>query len=123
MPDPESILSADPRASWAAHAIGVSEAIERVLRSGKYILGPEVKTFEREWAAYVGCAFSIGVANKTDTLELTLRTAGISAGDVVVTAANTVTATAAAIERTGASLALADIDPASFTLSPAALAE
>ena len=123
MPDPESILSADPRASWAAHAIGVSEAIERVLRSGKYILGPEVEAFEREWAAYVGCAFSIGVASGTDALELALRAAGISAGDVVVTAANTVTATAAAIERTGASLALADIDPASFTLSPAALAE
>ncbi len=117
------ILPADPRASWLAHADAISAAIERALQSGRYILGPEVEAFEREWAAYVGCGFCVGVANGTDALELALRGAGIGDGDVVVTAANTVTATIAAIQRAGATVALADIDPATFTLSVPALAD
>jgi dTDP-4-amino-4,6-dideoxygalactose transaminase len=122
MNDAPKILAADPHASWRAHAPAIDAAIRRVLESGRYILGPEVDAFEREWAAWLGTGFAIGVANGTDAIELALRGAGVAAGDVVVTVANTVTATIAAIERAGARVALVDIDPATMTLDVAALA-
>ncbi|MGH8016768.1 MAG: DegT/DnrJ/EryC1/StrS family aminotransferase [Opitutaceae bacterium] len=121
--EPSLILPADPRASWLAHGEAIAAAIDRVRESGRYILGPEVEAFEREWAAYAGCGFCVGVANGTDALELALRAAGVGAGDVVLTAANTVTATIAAIDRVGATIALGDIDPANFTLSVPALTD
>jgi dTDP-4-amino-4,6-dideoxygalactose transaminase len=88
-----------------------------VLASGRYILGPEVEAFEREWAAYLRVGYAVGVANGTDALELALRAAGVGEGDYVVTAANTVTATVTAIERAGARVALADVEPDRFTLA------
>ena len=117
------ILAADPRAEYLAHKAEIDAAVTRALESGRYILGDEVATFETEWAAYVGAAHAIGVGNGTDAIELALRSLGIGAGDVVVTTSNTAVATVAAIELTGASALLVDVDDATLTLAPDRLKE
>jgi len=93
-------------------------ATERVLRSGWWILGPEVAAFEREWAEWSGNERSVGVANGMDALEIGLRALGIGPGDEVVTTPMTAFATVLAILRTGAEPVLADIDPDTAILDP-----
>ncbi|ASU40567.1 pyridoxal-5'-phosphate-dependent protein [Herbaspirillum sp. meg3] len=85
-------------------------AVERVLRSGWYILGKEVKDFEAAWANCCGVAEAVGVANGMDAIEIGLRTLGIGAGDEVITTPMTAFATVLAIFRVGAQPVLADID-------------
>src|ERR671919_82086 len=75
----------------------MSEAIDRVARSGRYILGPEVEAFEREFAAYVGVDHCVGVANGTDALTIALRAVGVRPGDDVVLPSFTFYATAEAV--------------------------
>jgi dTDP-4-amino-4,6-dideoxygalactose transaminase len=116
------LLPADPKAGFLAHAAEIRAAIERVLTSGHYILGPEVEGFEKEFSAYQDGGYTIGVANGTEALELALRAAGVVPGDLVATVANTVTATASAIQQIGAVPVFVEIDPATMTMSPAALA-
>ena len=115
------LLTADPKTGFLAHAEEIRDAIERVLASGHYILGPEVEAFEEEWAAYLGGGYTSGVANGTEAIELALRAVGVQRGDLVATVANTVSATAAAIEQIGAKLAFVEIDPATMTMSAGAL--
>lgn len=121
MPPPE-IFAADPRAGYLAAAPEIDAAIRRVLASGRYILGPEGEGFEREFAAYLGTAGAVGVANGTDALELALRALGVGPGDRVATVANSVSATAAAITALGAEPVFLEIEPATMLLDPAALA-
>jgi len=116
------LLPADPKASFLAHAGEIRAAIESVLASGHYILGPEVEGFEMEFSAYQDGGYTIGVANGTEALELALRAAGVMPGDFVATVANTVTATASAIQQIGAVPVFVEIDPATMTMSPVALA-
>ncbi|MFT3870985.1 MAG: DegT/DnrJ/EryC1/StrS family aminotransferase [Nibricoccus sp.] len=115
------LLPADPKANFLAHADEIRMAIERVLSSGHYILGPEVEAFEKEFSVYQGGGYTVGVANGTEAIELALRALGVKAGDAVATVANTVTATVSAIEQIGAKPIFVEIDPASMTMSPAAL--
>lgn len=115
-------LPADPKAGYRAAEAEIDEAIRRVMHSGHYILGPETEAFEREFAAWLGAAGAVGVANGTDALELALRAAGIGAGDKVVTVANTVSATAAAIVATGATPLYVEIEPGTMLMDAAALA-
>lgn len=115
-------LSADPHAGYLAVATQIDEAIARVMHSGRYILGPETVAFEQEFAAYLGVKGCVGVANGTDALELALRAIGVGVGDKVVTVANTVTATVAAIHATGASPVFVEIDPGTMLMDVAALA-
>ncbi len=77
-------------------------ACRRVLSSGRYILGPEVEAFEREFAAYCGAQHCVGVSSGLDALELILRGYGIGAGDEVIVPANTFIASWLAVSRTGA---------------------
>ena len=121
MTPPRAIQTSDPGASYRAAAADIQEAIRRVLEGGRYILGPEVEAFEREFAAYLGAAHGVGVANGTDAVELALRAAGVTAGCSVLTVANTATATAAAIELAGARAVFVDIDPRTMTMDPDAL--
>lgn len=116
------LLTADPRAGFLAHEGEIRAAIDRVLASGHYILGPEVEAFEREFAAYQGGGDAIGVANGTEAIELALRAVGVRPGDAVATVANTVSATAAAIEQIGARAVFVEIDDATMTMSADALA-
>lgn len=108
----------DARREFDAHADEYLEAAERVLRSGRYILGPEVEAFERESAVYLGTKHAVGCASGTDALWLALRAAGIGPGDGVVTTAMTFFATAGAILNVGATPVLCDIDPETFNIDP-----
>lgn len=116
------IPQADPLAGYLAAKAEIDAAIAGVLASGRYILGEAVAGFERGFAGYCGVAEAVGVSSGTDAIALALRALGIGSGDGVVTVAHTAVATVAAIEMTGATPVLVDIDPATYTLDPAALA-
>ncbi len=98
----------------------IAAATQRVLRSGRFILGPEVEAFEQAFARYHGVAEAVAVANGTDAIELALRAAGIGAGDEVITVSHTAVATVCAVERCGARPVLVDVDPVTCTMDPAA---
>jgi dTDP-4-amino-4,6-dideoxygalactose transaminase len=95
----------------------VRAAIARVLDSERYILGPEVEGFEREFAAYCGCSHAVGVANGTDAITIALRALGVGPGDEVVVPSFTFYASAEAIPPTGASPVFCDIDPDTYCLT------
>lgn len=115
---PAPILPADPGAAYRAHRAEIDEAVRRVLESGWYILGREVEAFEAEFAAALGAGECVGVANGTDALLLSLRALGIGPGDAVFTVSHTAVATVAAIELSGATPVLVDVDPGSYTMCP-----
>lgn len=115
------ILPADPKAGFLAAEAEIAAAVRRVLHSGHYIHGPEHEAFEREFAAYLGVGGAAGVANGTDAIELALRAAGVGAGDDVLTVANTVTATVAAVTAVGARPVFADIEADTMLLDAAAV--
>jgi dTDP-4-amino-4,6-dideoxygalactose transaminase len=117
-----AVPQSSPGRDYQLHQEEIDAAIRRALDSGWYILGSEVREFEAEFAAFLGLRDSVGVANGTDALELALRGIGIGPGDAVYTVSHTAVATVAAIERTGAIAVLVDIDPATYTLDPMALA-
>ena len=84
-------------------------AFERVLDSGRYILGPEVLAFEQEFAAYCQTKYSSGISNGTSALHLVLRAIGIKPGDEVITVSNSFVASAAAISLAGGKPVFVDI--------------
>ena len=93
-------------------------ACERVVRSGWWILGNEVSSFEREFADWIGATAAIGCANGLDAIEIGLRALGVGAGDEVITTPMTAFATVLGILRAGASPVLADIDSNTGMLDP-----
>jgi dTDP-4-amino-4,6-dideoxygalactose transaminase len=96
----------------------IREAIDGVITSGAFILGPNVAAFEREAADYLGVREGIGVANGTDALVLVLDALGVGPGDEVICPAFTFYATAEAIARRGATPVFADVDLATMNLDP-----
>jgi dTDP-3-amino-3,4,6-trideoxy-alpha-D-glucose transaminase len=96
----------------------LSEAVDRVARSGRYILGPEVEAFEREFAGYLGVRHCVGVANGTDALTIALRALGVGPGDEVVMPSFTFYATAEAALVMGATPVFCDIDLDTFCITP-----
>jgi dTDP-3-amino-3,4,6-trideoxy-alpha-D-glucose transaminase len=98
-------------------------AAQRTLDEAQFVLGSAVAEFEGAWAAACGRAHAVAVASGTDALALSLRAAGIGAGDEVITAANTCVPTVAAIEAAGATPVLADVDEHTWTLDPERVAE
>jgi dTDP-4-amino-4,6-dideoxygalactose transaminase len=113
------IAFASPLAQYRAHEADIRAAVARVLESGNYILGPEVESFERAFAAYCGTGHAIGVANGTDALRLALMALDIGLGDEVITVSHTAVATVAAILATGAMPVFVDIDPVYYSIDPA----
>jgi dTDP-3-amino-3,4,6-trideoxy-alpha-D-glucose transaminase len=93
-------------------------AITRVVDSGRFILGPEVQSFERELADYLGCREAIGVGNGTDAITIALRALGVGPGDEVVVPSFTFYASAEAIPPTGARPVFCDIDPETYCVTP-----
>lgn len=98
-------------------------AIEEVCISQKFILGPQVASFEKAAAAACAVPHAIGCASGTDALWLAMAAANIGPGDAVITTPFSFFATASAILRCGAQPLLADIDPATFNLSAGAVEE
>ncbi|HEY4689977.1 MAG TPA: DegT/DnrJ/EryC1/StrS family aminotransferase [Anaerolineae bacterium] len=113
-----TIPAANPHAQYAAHRSEIDAAIMRVLEAGHYILGEETRAFEQEFAAYVGVEYGIGAGSGTEALHLALKACAVGSGDEVITVSHTAVATVAAIDMTGATPVLVDIDPATYTLDP-----
>lgn len=99
----------------------IQAAINRVLESGAFIMGPDVKLFEQEVAEYLGVKYAIGVNSGTDALVIGLRAAGIGEGDEVITTPFSFFATAESISNVGAKPVFADIDSRSFNINPEAI--
>jgi dTDP-4-amino-4,6-dideoxygalactose transaminase len=95
----------------------IAEKLAEVARSGRYILGPEVKAFEEAFARYLGVRHCVGVANGTDALTIALRAVGVKPGDDVVLPSFTFYATAEAVVTAGARPVFCDIDPATFCVT------
>lgn len=112
------IACGNPRAQYEAHRTAIDDAVRRVLESGRYVLGEEVRAFEREFASYLDVRHAVGVGSGTEALHLALVACGIGAGDEVITVAHTAVATIAAIELAGATPVFVDIEPDYFTLDP-----
>jgi dTDP-4-amino-4,6-dideoxygalactose transaminase len=106
----------DVKAQYVPFLPRIREAIDGVLESGEFILGPNVAAFEREAADYLGVRDSVGVANGTDALVLVLDALGVGRGDEVICPAFTFYATAEAIARRGATPVFADIDASTMNL-------
>lgn len=96
----------------------VDRAIDGVLRSGRYIGGPEVDGFEAEFSRIVGCRSVAAVNSGTDALQLALTALGIGAGDEVILPANTFTATAMAVQAVGALPVIGDVDEDLYVIQP-----
>jgi len=104
--------------AYQNHKEEIDAAIMRVLDSGRYILGDEVRSFEEEFAQYIGVNYAIGVGSGTDAITLALKACNIGTGDEVITVSHTAVATVAAIELSGATPVLIDISPDTYTLDP-----
>ena len=94
----------------------LDDAVLRVLRSGQYIGGAEIKTFEDAFAASVNCRHAVGCNSGTDALVLALRGLGIGSGDEVITASFSFFATAEAISAVGATPVFVDVDPVTYLI-------
>lgn len=100
--------------------IRINKAIQRVISSGWFILGPELEAFEHEFAAYCGSAHAIGVANGTEAIELALRAFDVGSGDEVIIAANAGMYSTTALLAVGATPVYADVRDQDLLLDPTA---
>src|SRR5262249_44286443 len=99
-------------------AAAVREGIERVITRGWFILGPEIESFEHEFAAITTADAAIGVGTGTDALAIALRALGVGRGDEVITSPLSAAYSALAIMMTGARPVFVDIDPDRLTIDP-----
>ena len=106
----------DPSLEYLELKSEIDSAIQSVCAAGHYILGPNVKAFEHEIAAYCGCSHAVGVGNGTDALHLALRALRVGPDDEVITTPFTFVATTEAIGIVGAKPVFVDVDPATFNI-------
>jgi dTDP-4-amino-4,6-dideoxygalactose transaminase len=106
----------DLKAQYRSIKPEIAQAIDAVLESCHFVLGPEVAAFEQEFAAFCGARFAIGVNTGTSAIHLAMLAAGIGPGDEVITTPHTFVATAAAVLYAGAQPVFVDIDPVSFNM-------
>ena len=106
----------------AAIADELRAAFEATLQGTRFTLGPRLRAFEAEFAAYVGTRHAIGISSGTAALTLALRALGVGPGDEVITVCNTYVATAFAVTYVGAVPVFVDVDPVTFNLDPTQLA-
>lgn len=108
----------DLKVQYDAIRMEIDAAIQSVIQSSRFIMGPEVRAFEEAFAAYCGVAHCVGVSSGTAALTLALRALGVGPGDEVITVSHTFIATAEAICAVGARPVFVDIDPHTYTLDP-----
>ena len=107
----------DTTTTLAAVNDQIRAKVAAVLDAGVFVLGPEVRAFEREFADYLGARHAVGVANGTDALVIALRALGVGPGDEVIVPSFTFYASAEAIPHTGARPVFCDVDPATFCVT------
>jgi dTDP-4-amino-4,6-dideoxygalactose transaminase len=112
----------DLQAQHQALSGEISRAVGAVIERGDFILGGAVEQFEAEFASYIGARHAIGVGTGLAAIELALRAFDIGPGDEVITPANTFIATVLAIVAVGARPVFADVDAATYTIDPGAIA-
>jgi len=112
----------DLRAQYATLKEEIMVVTQEVYESQQFILGPKVKELEDKVAAYCGCSYAVGVSSGTDALLISLMTAGVGSGDLVVTTPFTFFATVGSIARVGAAPLFVDIDRATYNMDPSKLA-
>jgi dTDP-3-amino-3,4,6-trideoxy-alpha-D-glucose transaminase len=112
----------DLGAAYRELADDLDAAVLRVLRSGRYILGPEVEAFEAAFAAYTGTVHAVGCATGLDALILALRALGVGPGDEVIVPSNTYIATWLAVSAVGARIVPVEPDPQSALIEPTVVA-
>ncbi len=113
----------DSKRQYAQIGAEAEKAVCEVMRSGCYILGPNVKALESELASYIGCKYTVALNSGTDALHIALRALNIGEGDEVITTAFTFVATAEAIGMVNAKPVFVDIDPDTFNIDPKKIEE
>ena len=111
----------DLKAQYRTIESEIGEAMRHVLERTAFIMGAEMEAFERDFAAYIGVKYALGVSSGTDALHLALRALGIGPGDEVISVADTFIATCEAITHAGATVRLVDAHPATYNLDPVTL--
>lgn len=112
----------DPTGPLEPIRADIRAAVDRVLESDRFVLGPEVAAFEAEFAAHTGAGHAIGVANGTEAITIALRALGVGPGDEVVVPSFTFWASAEAIPPTGAVPVFCDVDPVTCCATPETVA-
>ena len=110
------MFCANPKAQYQKYKKEINKSINRVLESGNYILGNEVKLFERDFSKYIGLKYSIAVNSGTDALHIALIACGIKHNDEVLTVSNTAVATASAIVLANAKPKFVDINKENYLI-------
>lgn len=118
----ETIPLVDLKAQYATLRDEMAQAMQRVLDTTAFILGPEVRSFEQAFAQFCGAAHCVGLSSGTAALELALRAVGVGRGDEVITVAHTFIATAEAISAVGATPVFVEVDAATAGMDPNAFA-
>lgn len=113
----------DLSAQYELLAEPIRREFDEILRTQSFILGPKVEEFEQALARYCGVRHAIGASSGTDAQLAILMALGYGPGDAIITSSYTFFATGGCISRVGATPLFVDIDPATFNLSPSALAE
>jgi dTDP-4-amino-4,6-dideoxygalactose transaminase len=113
-----SVSFLDLKAGYLELQADIDAAVQRVLLSGYYILGPEVDAFESEFANYCGTTHAISLANGLDALHLALRAMGVGPGDEVIVPSNTYIATWLAVSQCGATPVPVEPDERTYNINP-----
>jgi dTDP-4-amino-4,6-dideoxygalactose transaminase len=108
----------DLKKEYQKHKKELNSAILNVVDSSKFVLGPEVEQFERNFAKFCDTKYCIGVDSGISALELGMRALGIGPGDEVITPVNSFIASSSAINFTGAKPVWVDCDPQTYNIDP-----
>ena len=102
---------------WEEIGDEVMQKVKEVLPTGKYTLGPHLKQFEEDFAAYSDSKFAIGISSGTKALHIALEAMGLGPGDEAITVCNTYVATAFAVSYCGATPVFVDVDPKTYNMT------